>query len=109
MQNNYHIAALRKQLKQFENISFYSVVVFYGDCVLRDISFVPEGVYIVKSERVSEVMKIILKKNELAPYTDKSEVVRVLKQAVKNGENREIQSQHIENVNDMLGKHRIFD
>jgi hypothetical protein len=47
--------------------------------------------------------------NEPANYTDKHEVVRILREAVKNGANAEIESQHIENVHDMLGKHRIFD
>ena len=108
-QNNKHIVDLRKQLKQFENISFYSIVVFYGDCVLKDISFVPNGTFLVKSTRVLEVMNIITSKNESAQYTDKFEVVRILKDAVRNGENKEIQTQHIENIKDMLGKHRIFD
>ena len=106
MQNNNHIAALRKQLKQFENIPFYSVVVFYGDCELKDISFVPDGTFLVRSTRVIEVMNIILRNNELAPYTDKFEVVRILKNAVRNGENREIQTKHIESINVMLGKNR---
>ena len=109
MQNNNHIAALRKKLKQFENIPFYSIVVFYGDCELKDISFVPEGTFLVRSERIFEVLDIILNKNELALYTDKFEVVRLLKEAVQNGDKMETQTQHIENIKDMLGKHRIFD
>jgi hypothetical protein len=109
MQNNKHIGELRKKLKQFENIPFYSVVVFYGDCVLKDINFVPDGTFLVKSSRVLEVLDIILTKNELAQYSDKFEVVKVLKEAVYNGNIKEIQTQHIENVRDMLGKHRIFN
>ena len=109
MQNNKHVAEIRKKLKQFENIPFYSVVVFYGDCELKDINFVPDGTFIVKSPRVLEVLDIILSKNELAPYTNKFEVVKVLKEAVSAGNNKAIQSQHIENVKDMLGKHRIFN
>ena len=109
MQNNKHIKDLKKQLKQFENILFYSIVVFYGDCVLKDVSFVPNGTFLVKSKRVLEVMKIITKKNEPAQYTNKNEIVRVLKKAVRNGENVETQIQHIENIKDMLGKDRIFD
>ncbi len=35
MQNNSHIQTLKKQLKQFEKIPFFSIVVFYGDCVLK--------------------------------------------------------------------------
>lgn len=109
MQNKKHIDDLRKQLTQFENIPFYSVVVFYGDCELKEISFVPEGTFLVKPGRVSEVMRIILEKNELVPYTDKFEIVRILKEAVQNGGKKEIQNRHIENIKDMLGKHRIFD
>ncbi len=108
MQNNKHIADLRKKRKQFENIPFYSVVVFCGDCKLRDISFVPEGTFVVREERVLEAMRIIQAK-EPAPYTDKHEVLRVLREAVENGAHKETEKQHIENITDMLGKHRVFD
>jgi len=50
-----------------------------------------------------------MKNNEPAKYTDKKEVVQVFKEAVKNGESMETQNQHIENIEDMLGKKRIFD
>ena len=109
MQNNKHVAEIRKKLRQLESIPFYSVAVFYGDCELKDITFVPDGTFIVKSARVLEVLDLILNKNELAPYTDKFEVVKVLKEAVYNGDSGEIQNQHIHNVKDMLGKHRIFN
>ena len=108
MQNNKHIADLRKKLKQFENIPFYSVVVFDGDCELRDISFVPERTFVVREERVLEVMRIIQAK-EPAPYTDKHEVIRVLREAVENGMYKGTEKQHIEKVTDMLGRHRVFD
>jgi hypothetical protein len=109
MQNNKHLVELRKKLKQSENIPFYSIVVFYGDCVLKDISFVPDGTFLVKSDKVLEVLNIILTKNELAMYSDKFEVFKVLKEAVYNGNIKEIQTQHIANVKNMLGKHRIFN
>jgi hypothetical protein len=109
MQNNKHIGELRKTLKQFENIPFFSVVVFYGNCELKDINFVPDGTFLVKSARVLGVLDIILNKNELAPYTDKYEIVRVLKESVQNGKNKAIQLQHIENIKDLLGKHRIYN
>ena len=65
--------------------------------------------FIVKSARVLEVLDIILSKNELAPYTDKFEVVKVLKEALYNGNSKATQTQHIENVKEMLGKHRILN
>ena len=109
MQNSKHVSDLKKQLRQFESVPFYSIVVFYGNCVLKDINFVPDGTFLVKSNRVLEVMETIMKNNELARYTNKNEIVRVLKEAVKNGEDKETQIQHIKNVRDMLGKDRIFD
>jgi uncharacterized protein YraI len=109
MQNNKHIDELRKKIKPFDNVPFYSIVLFYGNCVLKDINFVPNGIFIVKSNRVLEVMEIITKKNEPFQYSNKDEIVMILKDAVKNGEYTENQIQHIENVKDMLGKERVFD
>jgi len=108
MQNSKHVSDLRKQLKQFENVPFFSIVVFYGDCTLKNIDFVPNGTFLVKSNRVIEVMKTIMH-NEPARYTNKNEVVKVLREAVQNGEEKEIQIQHIKNIKDMLGKDRIFE
>jgi hypothetical protein len=109
MQNNNHIQILKKQLKQFEKIPFFSIVVFYGDCVLKEVNFIPNGTFLVKWDRVIEVMKKITNENILSPYTNKREVVNLLKSAVLNGENEEIIKQHIKNIKDMLGKERIFD
>ena len=109
MQNNKHVTELRKQLMQYGNIPFYSIVVFYGDCVLKDINFVPNGTFLVKSERVLDVVKIIFEENEPVHYTNAAEVFRVLKKAVTNGDTIENQIRHQENIKDMLGKHRIFD
>lgn len=108
IQNNSHIASLRKQLRQFSNIPFYSIIVFYGDCELKEINFVPKGTFLVKSYRILEVLMHIKNNNEAAPYTNKQEIVEVLQQAVNNGESKNIQEKHIENINDMLGKERIF-
>ena len=109
MQNNKHVEELKKKFWQFENVPFYSVIVFYGDCVLKDINFVPNGTFLVKSNRVLEVTKMIITNNEPIQYTNKDEVVRILKEAVINGNNEEIQSQHAESINEMLGKDRIFE
>lgn len=110
MQNRKHIEELRKRIRHFaNNVPFYSIVLFYGDCVLKDINFVPKGTFLVKSNRVIEVIKIITKNNEPIQYSSKYEVVKILKEAVENGGYKENQIQHIENVKDMLGKERIFD
>lgn len=108
-QNLNHIKTLKKKLKQFENIPFYSIIAFYGDCELKEIDYVPNGTFLVKPPRIFEVLKLIRKNNKPAPYTDKKEVVRILNQAVKNGGDISNQEKHVENINDMLGKDRIFD
>ena len=46
-QNNNHISELKKTLKQFENIPFFSVIIFFGDCELKEINYVPKGTYLV--------------------------------------------------------------
>ena len=107
-QNNNHISELRKTLNQFENIPFFSVIVFFGDCELKEINYVPKGTYLVKSHRVFEVLNLIKNENEPTHYTNKREVVDKLKELVSLGENVEYQKQHIENIKDMVGKERIF-
>ena len=107
-QNNNHISELKKTLKQFENIHFFSVIVFFGNCELKEINYVPKGTYLVKSHRVFEVLNLIRNENEPTEYTDKREVVNKLKDLVSLGENIEYQKQHIENIKDMVGKDRIF-
>jgi hypothetical protein len=104
MQNNKHISDLKKQIRQFETVPFYSIIVFYGNCVLKDINFVPNGTFLVKSNRVLELMETLINNNELARYTNRNEIVRILKEAVKNGEDKETKVQHIKNVREMLGK-----
>ena len=107
-QNQNHIIQLRKTLKQFENIPFFSVIVFFGDCELKEINYVPKGTYLVKSHRVFEVLNLIKNDNEPTQYTNKREVVDKLKELVSLGENTDYQKQHIDNIKDMVGKERIF-
>ncbi len=109
MQNIRHIAELKRHLNQTETVPFYSIIVFYGDCELKSIDFVPNGTFIVKATRVLEVVRIILRENEQFNYENETEVIRVLKEAVTNGSNPETQIKHIEQIKDMLGKHRVFD
>jgi len=106
-QNNNHISELKKTLKQFENIPFFSVIIFFGDCELKEINYVPKGTYLVKSHRVFEVLNLI-KDEDYAQYTNKREVVDKLKELVSFGENVEYQKRHIENIKDMVGDDRIF-
>lgn len=108
MQNNKHILDLNKKLPQ-ENVPYFSVIVFYGDCVLKDISFVPENTFLVKSDKVLEVIDGIITNNHPTQYHNKREIVRVLGEAAENGKDLSIQAQHVENIRNMLSRKRIFD
>lgn len=109
MQNNKHISKLKKNLNLFNNVPFYSIVLFYGDCVLKEVNFVPKGTFLVKSNRVKDVLRVILKQNEPIEYGNINEMLGILKEAVENGESKENQIKHIENIKDMIGKERIFE
>jgi len=63
----------------------------------------------VKPHRILEALNSIKANNEQAPYENKQEVVDVLKVAVLNGANKDYHNQHIDNIKDIVGKHRILD
>ena len=108
LQNESHIKVLQKQSKQFADLPFYSVIVFYGDSELRDINFIPDGTFVIKPHRLNDVLDIILDNDE-AEYTDKREVIRILKSAVDNGDNPDTQTEHVDKLKDRLGKDRVLD
>lgn len=108
LQNESHIKVLQKQSKQFANLPFYSVVVFYGNSELRDISFIPDGTFVIKPHRLDDVLDIIFDNDE-AEYTDKREIMKILKSAVDNGNNTDTPTEHVEKIKDMLGKDRVLD
>jgi len=108
LQNDGHIRNLKRSISQFGDIPFYSVIVFYGDCVLKNVTLVPTGTYLVKSKRVKDIMKIIMRKPPVL-YTNRNEIVSTLQEAVRNGNDIQTHYQHIDNINEMLGKDRILE
>lgn len=94
IQNAGHIKALKSKLKQCADVPFYSVIVFYGSCIFRDVHSLPEEVKVIYPSNILEVFNDILEKNPPAKYTNKREVVRILKEAVENGADEKIREQH---------------
>ena len=60
-----HIKALKAKLKLFDNIPFFSVIVFFGDCEFKKIDYVPRDTYIVKAHRIFEALDKIANENNL--------------------------------------------
>lgn len=50
----------------------------------------------------------ILENNQPAKYENKWEIANLLKQAVKNGENSMIREKHIENIQKLKMKNRLY-
>jgi len=103
-QNSQHIADLKNSLKQFEAIPFYSIVVFYGNCVLKDINLIPQDTFLVKSTRVVDITNQLIFGKGLTNYSNKKEVTQLLDEAVKNGEDYEIRMKHFNFVKEIIDK-----
>lgn len=97
MQNAGHIKALREQSEQFAHLPIFNVVLFAGNCTLKNVNYWADNTFVGYTSNISYVLK---KMNEfhLAQYTDKREVARILHQAVKNGNNPNIVVSHIASV-----------
>ena len=108
LQNKKHVENLKTKLTDFQNIPFFSVVVFFGDCEFKDVSFIPKNTFLTKSPRVIKVVKKIIEENESTIYKSKRDVVNILSVAVDNGNSEKIPEKHVENIKDMLGEDRIF-
>jgi hypothetical protein len=94
-QNERHIEALRNALPQLNNIPFFSIVVFDGSSEIREISNVPYNCRVVYPRQVVDLIKNAMSELAPAPYTDKWEVMNLLKQSAYNGYNDDIVSAHL--------------
>lgn len=97
-QNQGHIEALKKKLSGIADVPFYSVVLFYGRCTLKNISYIPAGTYVGYAGRAASIIGDIMRENPPSNYKDKRGVINTLREAVANGGNQEIVNRHIQNV-----------
>lgn len=89
MQNNGHIRALRSRLPQNPDIPMYSVIVFYGNCIFRDLTYYSEDTYILHPREVNDVVSELMNRPN-ADFGNKHEIMDVLTRAVRNGDDPEI-------------------
>ena len=108
LQNHTHINQLKKKLP-LENVPYFSIIVFYGDSELKDITHIPQNTYITKFHTAYEAFENILNDNPPANYKDKRTIIKVLSQAVENGKDPIIQQQHSQNISKILSRDRIFN
>jgi len=101
-QNSRHIMHLQKLLG--EKVPFYSVIVFNGNCVLKEITNVPNNTFVVQPQHVLDVVDEIMS-YEPTTYKNKVKVATLLKQAVENGKDAGIRAQHAEHVGSAKESH----
>lgn len=101
-QNESHIKSLKDLLNRYGDIPFYSVIVFYGNCELKKISFVPNGISIVKDVNALNIITTIIEENGHINIYNKAEISELLFEAVINGAASENTIQHAHNIRNML-------
>lgn len=108
-QNEGHIKALRRLSPQMAALPMYSLVVFAGDCELKDVNFIPHDCYLSTFYWSIKAVYDIIENHPSARYTDRWEVANLLKAAVERGGNTFLQEQHIYDIHDMLGTNRKYE
>lgn len=102
-QNRGHIESLKERLNGIADVPYYSVIIFYGKCFLKNISDIPHGVYVGYAENIMSIVTKILNNNPPAKYNDKWAVINTLREAVARGSNPEIRYKHIQNIRNFVG------
>ncbi len=97
MQNSGHIKALQDQSQQFAQLPIFNVILFAGNCTLKDVSYMSVNTYVGYNGDIKYILKKVSEVG-LAEYTDKREVASLLRRAVRNGDNPDIVSNHISSV-----------
>ena len=108
-QNEGHINALRRLSPQMRQLPMYSLVVFCGNCNLKNWNHIPPRCFLSTGRSVVAAIDHIINTKQRANYSDKWEVARLLQQAVNDGGDPNLQAQHVADIHDMFGFDRRFD
>ena len=104
-QNEGHISALRNSTEQLKNIPMYSIIVFYGSSEVKKLSNVPANCWVVYPNEAVKLIKQIIDSTPPVIFTDKWEIMRILKSAVENGNDDTIKFEHLQKFQSVnLGK-----
>ncbi len=104
LQNQRHIEALRKQSIQFSKIPMFSIVLFYGDCEIKRLYYLPKNVFVIYPNELNETIEYITATYPKFNYSNKREVSDVLTAASFNGGNSEIRRAHVDYVRNIKNR-----
>jgi hypothetical protein len=97
-QNEGHIRSLKCLLNVYENVPYYSLIVFDGGCELKKISNIPNEISIIKLNKSIKYFKDILQNHNSYLNYNVTRFREVLNVGVENGGVKEIKSQHIRDL-----------
>lgn len=100
MQNMNHINTIRQRIHQNPGIPIYSIIVFLGSCVLKNVSYSTDYTYVMKDSSFQSFIKRILNKPEIS-YGNKYEIMELLTTSANNGNNPLIVNSHIKRVSSL--------
>ena len=97
-QNEGHIRAIRSQLQDKDiDIPIYSVIVFDGECVLKNISNIPKNTYVIYLKDTVSFLRKFLKEHNKVKYDDVN-IAKLFRKNVRNSHKREIVKKHLKQV-----------
>jgi len=94
MQNYGHIQAIRQCLPQNPNIPIYSVIVFFGNSKLKNVTCNTNNTFIIYPYSIPQVISEILMQPN-ANFGNKYEIIDLFTKAVQNGNDPTIVSSQI--------------
>lgn len=106
LQNKKHVEDLKK-FYHFDDIPFFSMIVFFGDCEFKNLIDLPSRTFLTKSDKVINIFNEILESNQIAKYDNKLEIANLLKQAVNNGESSIIIEKHTDNIQKLKARNSL--
>jgi len=94
-QNAWHITHLQRILN--EPVPYYSIIVFSGECTLKDISNIPNKTFVIYPHHLWQLVNDIAT-GQPVNYRNKRNVHDVLKKGVDNGFNPTIKQRHGDDI-----------
>ena len=108
LQNNTHIEEWKKKYSEFQNIPFFSVIIFYGECELKKISNLPYNCYVINDLALPYAYKSIISENMPINISNIETLRSHFLEAAANGNNPEIQHQHARNIYEMKSREKLY-
>lgn len=83
-QNAGHIKTIRQHLPQNPDIPIYSVIVFFGDCEFKDVTYYTDNTFVIYPNYIQRIVSEIMNRPN-AVFGNKYEIMNLFTKSVQNG------------------------